>query len=41
MTCTGAAISLLTIGGEAATRRVQPADLLLPCYDPCTESSAA
>ena len=37
----GAAISWLTISHEALTRRVQPADLLLPCYDPCTESSAA
>jgi hypothetical protein len=37
----GAAISWLTIGRQALTRRVQPADLLIPCYDPCTESSAA
>jgi EmrB/QacA subfamily drug resistance transporter len=37
----GAAISWLTIGTAAPTRAVQPADLLLPCYDPCTESSAA
>jgi EmrB/QacA subfamily drug resistance transporter len=37
----GAAISWLTIRREPLTRRVQPADLLLPCYDPCTEASAA
>ena len=32
----GAAVSWLTIGREAPTRSVHPADLLLPCYDPCT-----
>jgi EmrB/QacA subfamily drug resistance transporter len=37
----GAAISWLTIGDVRPSRQVQPADLLLPCYDPCTESSAA
>jgi EmrB/QacA subfamily drug resistance transporter len=37
----GAAISWLTIEAKAPSRTVQPADLLLPCYDPCTEASAA
>jgi fucose permease len=37
----GAAISWLTIGSAAPSRQVHPADLLLPCYDPCTEQSAA
>jgi EmrB/QacA subfamily drug resistance transporter len=32
----GAAISWLTIGREAPARSVHPADLLMPCYDPCT-----
>ncbi len=37
----GAAISWLTIEAKSPRRTVQPADLLLPCYDPCIESSAA
>jgi hypothetical protein len=37
----GAAISWLTIGTKAPARQVQPADLFMPCYDPCTSESSA
>jgi hypothetical protein len=39
----GGAIAWLTVSAKPAATPVRPADLLLPCYDPCVgdEASAA
>ena len=39
----GGVIAWLTVGDKPAATAVRPADLMLPCYDPCVadEASAA
>ena len=32
----GGGIAWFTVGGEQKVEPVRPADLLIPCYDPCT-----
>jgi EmrB/QacA subfamily drug resistance transporter len=37
----GSAISWLTVGARPVTRPARPADLLIPCYDPCVADDAS
>ena len=37
----GGGIAWLTVGEKEAATPVRPADLMLPCYDPCVANEAS